>query len=330
MALSISLDQLLKYALVVLFTFGVYKLTGELAAPLLQRWRIPAFLERDVSYKRAEDEKRFKHLEQLLRATTKKYTRHTVSQFLSLSICLFVVTYLLMLMGLNNELFLSGTMPSYASFLNKKALLFGWFVAITPYFYKRLKLYLTRHENGYALIEAVELLLMQYRLPGQQGDLYRALYGVTGQLEGSLKRTFLSMVTILQIEGKTAIRDAVELFEYQVQNTWANQLGVLFIKAAKENRNIEKALEKIHNDMLQSKRIMEQEKAEYADTIIMGFFPLILVPASIFGMNAMFEGAVLKMIFSDAKAFQGLIMCIIAVVVGLVSSLILSKPKIEV
>ncbi|OME79611.1 hypothetical protein BK120_21790 [Paenibacillus sp. FSL A5-0031] len=320
--LDLSMEVILKAAIMLFYVACAFGLIAAIRSQLFRSWNVPFFLDTTTAKKMEEEDKTFSHLELLLRSTSKTFHRNSVNQFISLCIGVMVIVYAILLVG-----FSAGEPLTW---WNRRAFGFAGIIALLPYGLLRIKLYNLRRENSYALIEATELLILKYRSPGTQGDLYHALYDTADELQGTMKRAFSSLVTILQLQGKSAIREGVELFKYQIDNSWAKQLGVLFTKAAKENRNIGRALEKVHTDMQESKRIVEAEKSEYMDSIIMGYFPLILVPASIYGINRMFEGAIMKILFDDPKTLQALILCIIFIVIGLVTSLILSKPKIEV
>ncbi|WP_138753548.1 hypothetical protein [Paenibacillus sinopodophylli] len=320
--LDISVETLVKAVLMLAYAGCTFGLVGGVQSVLFRSWSVPTYLDALHVKHKDDEQQNFGHLELLLRSTSKTFHRNTISQFFTLSIVLFVIVYVVLLLGFNGGDFLS--------WWNNRAFGLAGLTALLPYGLRRVKLYNIRRENSYALIEASELLLIKYRSPNNQGDLYYALYETTDELQGTMKRAFSSLVTILQLQGRMAIREGVELFTYQIGNSWAKQLGVLFTKAAKENRDISRALEKVHTDMQESKRIVEAEKSEYMDSIIMGYFPVVLVPASIFGINQMFEGAIFRILFDDPKTLQALMLCIIFVIVGLVTSLMLSKPKIEV
>ncbi|MGO4697730.1 hypothetical protein AB4Z50_25925 [Paenibacillus sp. 2TAB26] len=318
--LDLSLEMILKAAIMLLYTGFAFRFIGALQNMIFRSWSVPLYL--NTPKKANDEEQTFSHLELLLRSTSKTFHRNSVNQFLIFSGGVFSVMYLLLLLGFNGG--------EFVTWWNKRAFGLAGITALVPYGLLRVKLYNIRRENSYALIEATELLILKYRSPGIHGDLYHALYNTADELQGTMKRAFSALVSVLQLQGKMAIREGVALFSYQIDNSWSKQLGVLFTKAAKENRDIGRALEKVHTDMQESKRIVESEKSEYTDSIIMGYIPLFLVPAAIFGINKMFEGAIFHVLFDDPKTLQALIICIIFVVIGLVTSLILSKPKIEV
>ncbi|WP_168121888.1 hypothetical protein [Paenibacillus sp. HB172176] len=325
----ISPDMAVKMVLILLYAFAVYQLIGLVFAPLLRRWRSRGYLPAGATKDNVDEyESHFTHLELLLRSTSHpaKFTRTSVAQFLTLSGSLFIMAYFILLVGGLGQL-PQGQMSNWWS---SNALLMAVAAAAIPYAIKRIQLQLIRNANSYALIDATELLLMKYRTPGYVANLYHVLSELSIEIEGPMKRTFYGMVTLLQVEGRTAMPEAVELFVYQIQNTWSRQLGILLMKAALQNRNIERALVKLHEDMTEGKQIVEGEKTEYMESIIMGFFPLIIVPGIIFFMNNLFDGAVLKMLWNDSSVFQGLVLCIACVFAGLATSLVLSKPKIEV
>lgn len=329
--IKVSPETAVRMVLMLIYAFGAYRLIGTVFAPLLRRWRSQAYLLPAAEKGQEEEEKvsRFSHLELLLRSTSNPttYTRTSVAQFLTLSFSLFFLAYFLLLVV--NQ----GHVPRgfvLGDWWSANACLFAVLFAGIPYAWKQIQLQLIRNANSYALIDATELLLMKYRTPGYDANLYHVLSELAQEIEGPMKRTFYSMVSLLQVEGRSAMTEAVELFEYQIKNTWSRQLGILLIKAAQENRNIERALVKLHEDMVEGKQIVEGEKTEYMESILMGFFPLILVPSILFYMNDLYDGAVLTMLLNDASVFQGLILCVICIIAGLATSLVLSKPKIEV
>ncbi|GBG08092.1 hypothetical protein PAT3040_02659 [Paenibacillus agaridevorans] len=327
--LNVTPETAVKIILILLYAFGAYQLTGVVFAPLLRRWRSQGYLGATPKASLTDEyASRFTHLELLLRATSHptKFTRTSVAQFLTLSGSLFFLAYFVLLVGSHGQL----PGGQLGDWWNPNALLMGILTAAIPYALKQIQLQMIRNANSYALIDATELLLMKYRTPGYEANLYHVLSELTTEIEGPMKRTFFSMVTLLQVEGRTAMPEAAELFVYQIKNTWSRQLGILLIKAALENRNIERALVKLHEDMTEGKQIVEGEKTEYMESIIMGFFPLVIVPSILFFMNDLFDGSVSKMLWTNPAVFQGLVLCIFFIFVGLATSLVLSKPKIEV
>lgn len=326
----ISPETTVKMVLILIYAFGAYQLIGIVFAPLLRQWRLRSYLPNPGKMEQVDEFKsRFTHLELLLRSTSNPstYTRTSVAQFLTLSCSLFFLAYFVLLVGSSGQLPRGFTLADWWS---PSSLLLAGILASIPYAWKQIQLQLIRNANSYALIDATELLLMKYRTPGYEANLYHVLSELAQEIDGPMKRTFYSMVSLLQVEGRTAMPEAVELFEYQIMNTWSRQLGILLNKAALENRNIERALVKLHEDMTEGKQIVEGEKTEYMESIIMGFFPLILVPSIVFFMNHLYDGAVFSMIVQNPKVFQGLVLCVICIFVGLATSLVLSKPKIEV
>ncbi|PWW01220.1 hypothetical protein DFQ01_110110 [Paenibacillus cellulosilyticus] len=319
-------EMILKGILLLLFMVSVYKLVQVISTPLMRRWYTPDYLE-PLNDNEETSSRVHLHLEMLLRATGRTFTPQRITQFIAMSASLFVGAYLLLLRGFGGVDF---DVRSIQQFMNMKVLLYAAIIGLVPYGFKRLQLFLARRENSYALMDGVEALLLHYRQPGHEGDLYRALFSVTEALHGPMKRAFGAMVNTLQLEGKTSIRRAVALFEFQVQNGWAKQLSVLFIKAIEENRDIERALKKVHGDMTESLRHIEEEKSEYSEAVIMGFIPTAGLPFAIYGMNRLFEGAIWQLLFQQPKVFQALLLCVLSCAIGLVTSFILSKPKLEV
>lgn len=326
---TLSVDWMIKGILFLVYTVCAYKVIQIGGRPLMRRWDTPDYLAPLHEIDEDKPGPITAHLELLLRATSRNYTRQNVPQFIALSLSLFTGSYLLLLRGIGGLDFSLANL-SYAKLFHPQAFLYAAIIGLLPYAIKRMRIFLMRHENSYAMIDALEQLIIHYRRPGREGDLYRALFTVTDTLQGPIKRTFHSMVTMLQVEGRTSIRRATELFEYQIQNGWAKQLSILFIKAFEDKRDIERALKKVHSDMTESRRHLEQEKSEYSESIIMGFLPTVLLPIAIFGINRMFEGAVINLLFSEPKVFQALLLCVFSSLVGLGTSFVLSKPRIEV
>lgn len=325
--MNLSLSTAIKLGFILLYALSAYGLIGVLFAPILKRWRVHQSVKLKPQGNVQVSEKRLSSLELLIRATSNpaKYSSSSVMQFIVLSASVFILAYVLLLVGNLGEF-----PQDFSQWWNGFSFGLALLVSAMPYAWRLIKLQLLRTANSYALIDAAEVMLMKFRTPGQEANLYHVLSEMANELDGPMKRTFYSMVTLLQVEGKTAIYEAVELFEFQVKNTWSRQLGILMIKAALYNRNIENALKKLHEDMVLGKQIVEGEKTEYMESIIMGFFPLVLVPSMMFYMNHMFDGAVFQMLLTHSSVFQGFALCIVFIIVGLCTSLVLSKPKIEV
>ncbi|RJX40933.1 hypothetical protein D3P09_02640 [Paenibacillus pinisoli] len=330
---KVTPELAVKIGLMIIYALCAYRLIGVLFAPMLRRWRSRAYLDLDPNMyeldEESESKSRFSHLDLLIRTTTNpsKYTRTSVTQFVAFSLSLFFIGYFVLLVGSRGQIPQGITISDWWS---SSSFFLAAVIGGIPYSWLHIKLQLIRNANSYALIDATELLLIKHRTPGQDPNIYHVLSEMVEELEGPMKRTFYTMVSVLQVEGKTAMKEAVELFEYQIKNTWSRQLGILLIKAAMQNRNIERALQKLHEDMVEGKQIVAGEKTEYMESIIMGFFPLFLVPGIIYITNDLFDGAVVKLMFKDPSVFQSLVICVLFVIIGLATSLVLSRPKVEV
>lgn len=262
------------------------------------------------------------HLELLLRSTWKRFNEQTVSNFTWLTAVLFISCYCLLQHWNNVQ---QGT----KELLNLDTAVYALLISLLPYAYLRVKLYLLRNENSYSIVEATELLLMKVRLPECHGDIYRALYETSKDLSGNIRKTFGSVVAILQIEGKQGADRAIQLFVFQIHNSWAQQLGILILNALRDNRNIEHALQKITEDMHEIARMLEDEKGEYMESIMMGYFPIFLIPAAIYGLNWAYPGIGLSMIWNSSRSLHAFIVTVLFGVVALVTAQILKKPRNE-
>ncbi len=266
----------------------------------------------------------------LLRSTNRKYNeKTTVHNFLNMTLLLFIASYVTI--GRWVGIFSSGASSVFAYIeqsVSIPVLLYSLCIALVPYGYKHLQLHRIRTENSYQLTPAAEKLLLKYR--SYRGNIYYALLELTEELHGPMKNAFNVFVSALQAKGQKNIEEAAELFYYQIQTSWARQLGIQIMKAAKDGKQIGKALARIHEDMKDVSQLIEKAKSENLETIQMGYLPIVMLPVSIWGNEYLSGGAVLHYYLNDPIGVKYLLFTVIVCVVSFFTAVILRKPKNEV
>lgn len=255
----------------------------------------------------------FKQCDMLLRATWKRYKAGTTLFFFIFSFSLLV-----------------SSLPIYYRLTNSwlVSIVFSFVSALLPYIFLRVRLSLIRSDTSHQLVPAVSLLLANYRICSK--DIYFSVMRSIDQLENNtLQKSFIVLTQSIQRhETNHEIEEAIGLFVFKIQTSWAKQLGVLLSNAIIDGRDIEQSLSNIVKDMKQGQQIIEEEKSSSHDTIIMGYLPLLAFPLTILFLQ--FVSGRFKVLYYQFKTAQGLtsfmitsLMCI----TGFIIATVFKKPK---
>lgn len=255
----------------------------------------------------------YRHLELLLQSTFPLFNENTVISFALLTLTIASVSCLLLIKATSKPLV---------------AMLLGTLIALLPYLFLRMRLYLIRSHTSYELIPTTSLLLAKYR--SNSRDVYHALMDLIKELNsGGLKIAFIKLTNAIQSHrNQEELERSVELFVFQIQNTWARQLGILFINAIMEGMNIEKSLINIVQDMTKVQQIIQEERSNNNDAILLGFFPLIALPLTwLFVEKLSGFGKAFYYQFNTPTGLLSFTVTTLACVVSLITALLLRKPN---
>lgn len=259
------------------------------------------------------DSRIYHHCSLLLQSTWKYYSKASVANFFILSIGL-----LLSSLAIYYRLTHSWLVTAIASI----------FTFLLPYASLRIVLQFMRTNTSYQLGPAVGMLLAGYRVSSK--NIYFAILHTINKLEDtSLKSAFLVLANHIQShKNRNDIEHAVELFVFKIQTSWAKQLGILLLNALVDGCEIERSLSNIVNDMKEGQKIIEQEKSNAHETILLGYFPLIALPLTILFMTKL--SGQFNILFYQFKTPQGLTSFIITSIFclsGFLLALFFRKPK---
>ncbi|MDA8213567.1 MAG: hypothetical protein M0021_17095 [Clostridia bacterium] len=255
----------------------------------------------------------YRHLELLFQSTFPWFNDSTVVSFIVITLALAAVSCSLLVRFTSKPWF---------------SVLLGILIGLIPYLLLRMRLYLIRSDTSYELVPTTSLFLAKYRANSR--DVYHALLDLIKELDsGSLKLAFIKLTNAIQSHrSKEELERSVELFVFQIQNTWAKQLGILFINAIWEGMIIEKSLINIVQDMTRVQQILQEERSNNNDAILLGFFPLIAFPLTwLFVEKLSGFGKAFHYQFNTPTGLISFAVTALACVLSLITALLLRKPK---
>lgn len=318
MILQSVLEVSIKLIVYIMFFCGIWLLTKPFLKPsmsyALKNFKHKSKLKlfnKNLTYH--ENSFIYRHLNLLLQTTWKYYRASSVFGFTILSFGLFLATFAI-----------------YFRFTKSWTLtvIGSTFTAALPYIILRMFLQFIRSNTSYQLVPAVGLLLAGYRVCNK--DIYFGILSTIKKLDhASLKKSFIILANHIQNhKNNKDIENAVALFVFKTQTSWAKQLGILLLNSLIDGRDIERSLSNIVNDMKEGQKIIEQEKSNSHETILLGYLPLVAFPLTIWFMSTM--SGQFNILYHQFKTEDGLASFLITTflcVIGFLLALIMRKPK---
>lgn len=260
----------------------------------------------------------YRHLDLVLAATWPWYSEFSAIYYLIASTVLFAVS---------STVFLRFT-GGWAL-----AIVAGLFTALVPYGILMVILHWKRNETSYELVPTTSILLGKYRVNSR--NVYYAILDTVREIEqySNLQKALIKLASAIQSHrNKEDLENAIEMFVFQIDTSWAKQIGIQIFSAQWENKNIEVSLSNIVRDMGKTQEIMEQQKSANQDTIQMGYFiPIIIFPLSLFFLSRVItSGRYVYYQFKTTTGFTSFIITTVLCLLGFVVSLALRKPKNEI
>lgn len=258
----------------------------------------------------------YKHINMLVQSTWRFYSDRSTINFIILTLILFLSSISIFI-KYTSSLFISGSAAVVT--------------ALIPYTIMRLYLHILRSKTSYELIPATTILLGNYRVCNK--DLYFAITETIKKLDDiTLKKAFIVLARSIQKHKNTKdIEKAIELFVFKIQTAWAKQLGILFLNALVEGKSIEGSLSNLVDDMKEGQNVIEEEKSNSQETILLGFFPVIAFPFTLFIMVSMSNRFnIIYYQFSTTSGLSGFILVTALCILSAVISILLRKPKNDI
>lgn len=200
--------------------------------------------------------------------------------------------------------------------------------ASLPYALMRIKLHRIRVRNSYDLVPAVNLLVLKYN--NHQNNLYYAVLDITKELRGDIQLAFMGLIPVLQGSSSMTIEKAIELFYFRIHTNWSIQLGILIQKSETQGDDIEQGLNWLVTDMSEVTKIKEEVKHENRETVQLGYFPLILLPAAVFLNKYPSQGKSWYYTFQHPAGLKVFIFTALFCVVCALTAFVISRPANEV
>jgi len=297
-------------------------------------WVMPVLMRKVRSYKNrlrlrklqiiatADDYKTsqpfYRHLDMMLATTLPWHSEYSVIYYLIITTALFAV---------------SSTVYLRFSSSWALAIIAGLFTALAPYGVLMIILHWKRNETSYELVPATSLLLGKYRLNSR--NIYYSILDTIKEIEqySTMQKALIKLASAIQSHrNKEDLENAIEMFVFQIDTSWAKQIGIQIFSAQWENKNIEVSLSNIVRDMGKTQEIMEQQKSVNQDTIQMGYFiPIVIFPLSLLFLSRVItSGRYFYYQFKTTAGFTSFIITFILCLLGFVVSLALRKPKNEI
>lgn len=327
------MDPLLRMMLILIIPLASVFVLSRVIAPIVNTYRFTQFrrLPRLISRKQTirTSARWAKHVIMLSRSISKEAEDRSedelIQRFILQTMSIFTMTYFgyCMWQGLINGSIINGV-----NWFDRWAITCAVMASLLPYFMMRLRLYRIRVKNSYDLVPAVHLLLTKYT--EFHGNLYYATFETTKELEGDILSAFVGLLPALQGSANASIEEALELFIFRIETTWAIQLGILMHKSESQGDHIEQGLRWLIADMSEVAKITEEIKSENRETIQMAYMPAFLLPTVIYLNQYPSMGKSWHYYFQTNAGMRMIMFTLLfTVICGLVAYMI-QKPRNEV
>lgn len=220
-----------------------------------------------------EKEKSFfhAHIQTLMNAVNKKNDKSLLKNepinLYILSLFLFSITFSLILLATRDFMI---------------SLLFGALLMSTPYLILRVRLINKRMKTSMSFLNNFHIIVQSYSSSGKSA--YHMVQTITEELEDKeLKNTFIKLLASMQQDrSEKDFREAIKVFSYTINSSFAIRLGNLIAKAHLESADISLPLSDLNSDVTARKADLENERSLNVETKILGYLPIITMPLFIF------------------------------------------------
>jgi hypothetical protein len=308
--------------------YGLWVLLGQPFLKLsiesgLRKWRRKRSIKRlnqlndtsNVEKHSIEKSKIYNHLHLLITSTKKGERNISVTNFLIITSIIFLVTLITMYSVFEDLVFTS---------------LISFAFATMPYLILRFKLTSKRLNTSMGFLMEYHMILQNYQSTNK--NMYFTIMNLVKDMENrELKFTFIKLLSALQKErNEESFKQAVNVFVYSIDSTFAKRFGKLLIKAHIDNADISQSLMDLNHDIKKRKQDMEADKTQKVETVIMGYAPLVLHPLFFF-MAYRISGVVdFWYMFTQKLPLSIYTISIILSIISVCSAYLLSKPRADI
>lgn len=254
------------------------------------------------------------HVSLLVKTLSKKNDDSVVANFYILTAILFAASFIVMSLVLKTAVF---------------SLILAVVIALLPYVWKRFQLAGKRMETAYAFMKEFHIFLQAYQ---QNKDVYHTLVETVKSVQDkNLKFTFMKVLSSMQKDRNlTSFKDAMNVFVYSVNSSFATRFSNLLIKEYRDSIDISEALLDLHSDLQKREKDMAMLKSKRMETIFLGYMPLGILPV------LLIMGHQMSMMYETTQLFEdrgSVLMFLLAVIVALISAMaayLLNKPSADI
>lgn len=254
------------------------------------------------------------HIKLLVNSTSKKLDDNAVIHFYVLTFILFTATLVLLLL-LTKSIVVS-------VFL---ALIIG----VLPYIGKRFSLAAKRLELAIAFMKEFHIFLQAYQ---HNRDVYHTLVETVQSVQDKgLHFELMKILSTMQKERNLeAFHEAMLLFNYSVNTSFATRFSNLLIKEYRESVDISESLLDLQRDLQKRQKDMATLKTKRMETIILGYMPLFILPIFVFVARQMTVMYTTSPIFANT---QNVVLFMIALIISIISAMsayLFNKPNADI
>lgn len=319
---GLMIEYSIKLISSICIMFGLWLLVGPLILPVFRERlkTVPAIYRKiqqmtDHEKQTMSDNPLIKHIVFLLESTSKRMSRQTIANFIALSTILFAVVAVVIFSVFQDFLF---------------TLTIAVFAGMVPYLLRRMRLNRIRLTSSMQLLEMIPNLLQHYQSTNQ--DIYFALLRTMEDMETQyLKQILQNLLNHMQINrNRQRLKQKVDLFIFSIQSNLSKRLGRLIFKAYIEKTNITDSLVQLEKDVRRAKQLMEFQKTQGFDTIMLGYASIVTFPGSlILGYYASGPQNYFYYQFQTQVGLSLFIVCTIASLFGIIVATVMRRPKAD-
>ena len=254
------------------------------------------------------------HLEILL-LSTRKSKNPSVSNFIMLSIILFIVATIT-LYFIIDDLIIS--------------LIIGILFGLFPYIITRYRLEMIRSKTQFAFMEEYHKIIQNYQSTNK--NIYYTLLNTSNELSDKhIRQQFFKLISAFQKDRNIdEFKKSVHVFIFSINSTFAKRFGNLIIKAHLDNADIGGSLIDLNEDITQRKKGIDEEKSKNLQTVMLGFAPIITIPLMMYFAYQFTGVRDFWFYFMKPTSFFIFIICIILSVISILLANLLRKPKADI